>query len=307
VGICTWLEVATPELKINHLYEIGYSMNELEMNKKRILYINPVGTSLFDDSMLEILTEAKNPETEVEVTSLKRGPSHVEYHYYESIVLADVLHTVKNAENNGYDAVILGCFYDLGLEQSREISERMIITAPAESCMLLACSLGSSFSIIVGRRKWIPQMMSNVVRYGLKDRLASFKSLELGVLDFQRNKELTEKRQIEAAREAIERDGAEVIILGCTAEFGFWEVLQKKFKVPVLDPVITPLKYAEHLVTLRDAFGWSHSKIGGYESPPIDEIKKWHIGRDYNTKVWDSTAVTKGREQRRRPRHFSES
>jgi allantoin racemase len=259
----------------------------------KVLYINPVGNSIFDSSMLEVLNQAKNPGTEVEVISLRRGPSHVEYHYYESLVLVDVLHEVKNAENKGYDAVVLGCFYDLGLQESREISDRIVVTAPGESCMLLACSLGSTFSIIVGRKKWIPQMMSNVVRYGLKDRLASFKTLNLGVLDFQKNKRTTEGRQLLVAKEAIEKDGAEVIILGCTAEYGFWRILQEKLKVPVLDPVITPFKYAEYLVTLRDSFDWSQSKVGGYETPPIDEIKRWRIGHDYATGVWDAPSPSR--------------
>ena len=258
------------------------------MSKKKILFINPIGSPQFDDSMARILDEAKDAETSVDVVSLKRGPHHVEYHYYESIVLADLLHLVKKAENDGYDASVLGCFYDLGLEESREISERMVVTAPAESCMLLACSLGTTFSIIVGRRKWIPQMMSNVVRYGLKDRLASFKALDLGVLDFQQDKDETERRQVQAVDEAIKKDGAEVIILGCTAEFGFWKTLQRKFGVPVLDPVVTPFKYAEYLVNLREMFGWSHSKIGAFESPPIEEIADWKIARDYGTDVWNN-------------------
>lgn len=267
----------------------------------KILFINPIGTPLFDESMRRILKESKNSGTEVEVVSLKRGPWHVEYHYYESLVLTDTLHVVKNAENDGYDAVVIGCFYDLGLQEAREISDKMVVTAPAESCMLLACSLGSTFSIIVGRKKWIPRMMGNVVRYGLKDRLASFKALDLGVLDFQENRAKTEKRQIEAAREAIEMDGAESIILGCTAEFGFWKVLQKKFGVPVLDPIITPFKYAEYLVTLKDMFGWTTSKIGGYESPPLDEIRKWNLGRDFKTKVWDTQpSKTRGHDGSRK-------
>src|SRR5271157_4016174 len=97
----------------------------------KILFINPVGTSQFDKSMQQILEEAKNPGTEVDVVSLKRGPWHVEYHYYESLVMTDTLHVVKKAENDGYDAVVLGCFYDLGLQESREISNKMVVTAPA--------------------------------------------------------------------------------------------------------------------------------------------------------------------------------
>jgi len=252
----------------------------------RILYINPVGSPQFDEGMKGVLQKSASEATQVDVVSLKRGPHHVEYMYYEALVMADVLHAVKDAENNGYDAVVLGCFYDLALQEAREVSERMVVTAPAESCMLHACSLGDKFSIVVGRRKWVPQMMGNVVRYGLRDRLASFKVLNLGVLDFQREKEETERRQRKVIKEAIDEDGAEVIILGCTAEFGFWATLQKEFHVPVLDPVITPFKHAEHLVGLRDRFGWSHSKIGAYESPPVGEIMEWKLGEQYGTRAW---------------------
>ena len=146
--------------------------------------------------------------------------------------MTDTLHVVKKAENDGYDAVVLGCFYDLGLQEAREISDKMVVTAPAESCMLLACSLGSTFSIIVGRKKWIPQMMGNVVHYGLKDRLASFKALDLGVLDFQEDKEKTEKRQIEASREAIEKDGVSDHTLGRRSNLASGKFSKKSSQVP---------------------------------------------------------------------------
>jgi len=255
----------------------------------RILYINPVGMTENDTSIARELRKSAAKGTRVDLVSLQRGPWHVEYHYYESLVLADMLHKVKEAENGGYDAVVLGCFYDLGLQEAREISERTIITAPAESAMLLACSLGYKFSVIVGRRKWIPQMMDTVVKYGLKDRLASFRVINMGVLDFQRNPSRTSRAQIEEGREAVEDDGAEVLILGCTVEFGFWNTLQRKLGVPVLDPVIVPLKYAEYLVNLRDSYGWSHSKVGSYKSPPLKEIRAWKLGKQYGTDVWEGT------------------
>ncbi len=257
-----------------------------ESKDVRILYINPVGTNLFDSEMKKILEDAAEDGTAVDVVSLKRGPWHLEYQYYESLVLVDMLHLVKKAENNGYDAAVIGCFYDIGLHEAREVSEKMIITAPAEATMFTACSLGDKFSIIVGRKKWIPQMMANVVKYGLRERLASFKPIEMGVLDFQTKHEETKKRQYEAAKEAIEKDGAEVIILGCTAEFGFWKTLQERLSVPVLDAVITPFKFAEYMSSLKNKFGWSHSKIGGFESPPLKEIEEWGIEKQYETDVW---------------------
>ncbi|KUK27584.1 MAG: Hydantoin racemase [Acetothermia bacterium 64_32] len=133
----------------------------------------------------------------------------------------------------------------------------------------------------MGRKKWIPKMHENVVKYGFKDHLASFKSVELGVYDFQKDKEETSRRLKAAAREAVEEDGAEVIVLGCTIEFGFYRELQGELGVPVIDAVLAPLKYAELLVELRDRFGWKTSKVYGYQSPPLEEIQGWKLQEKY--------------------------
>jgi len=247
----------------------------------KILFIDPVGTDLFDQPIKEYLETAKHPETQVDVVSLERGPMHLEYHYYEALVIADTLHTVRKAELDGYDATVIGCFYDPGLLEAREITEKLVVTAPAEAAMHIATTLGHSFSILVGRRKWIPKMHENVVKYGFSEKLASFKSLDMGVYDFQKDPALTAQRMRDAAREAVEVDGAEVIILGCTIEFGFYKELQEELGVPVIDAILAPFKYAEFLSELKERFAWTHSKIYGYESPPRSEIAEWKIENQY--------------------------
>jgi allantoin racemase len=249
----------------------------------KILWIDPVGTNLFDQPIKEFLDTAKGEETTVDVVSLARGPMHLEYHYYEALVLADTLHTIRRAEVEGYDAAVIGCFYDPGLREAREIAEKLVVTAPAESAMHIATTLGHTFSILVGRKKWIPKMHENVVKYGFKDQLASFKSLELGVYDFQKDPAETARRMRQAAKEAVEADGAEAIVLGCTIEFGFYRELQEEIGVPVIDAVLAPLKYAEFLIELRERFGWSHSKVYGYQSPPLSEIREWKLEEQYGT------------------------
>ncbi|MCD6495211.1 hydantoin racemase [Candidatus Bipolaricaulota bacterium] len=247
----------------------------------KILFIDPVGTDLFDQPIKEYLETAKRSETQVDVVSLKRGPMHLEYHYYEALILADTLHTVRKAELDGYDAAVIGCFYDPGLLEAREIAERMVVTAPAEAAMHIATTLGHTFSILVGRRKWIPKMHENVAKYGFSDQLASFKSLGMGVYDFQKDPAVTAQRMRDAAREAVEVDGAEVIILGCTIEFGFYKELQEELGVPVIDAILAPFKYAEFLSELKGRFEWTHSKVYGYESPPRSEITEWKIEEQY--------------------------
>jgi allantoin racemase len=249
--------------------------------KRRILYIDPVGTGEFEEG-LEFLSLHKRKETELKMIMLPRGPEHLEYRYYEALVLVDILHLVREAEQEGFDAAIIGCFYDVGLQAAREMAERMPVVAPCESSTHLAATLGDKFSIIVGRRKWIPEMMENVRSYGMRERLASFKSVDLGVLEFHQDEKETARRFRGVAREAVECDGAEVIILGCTATYGFHEELQQELGVPVIDSMIASLKTAEFAAELNSRLGWTHSKIGGYESPPAEESTVWGLDRQYD-------------------------
>ena len=260
----------------------------------RILYIAPVQIDQVRER--DAHAEVLRPDNDLVSLGFTRGPRHVEYHYYETLVLPDLLHTIVEAERQGFDAAVIGCFYDFGLQEGRELSSRMVITAPCESSILLASSLGHTFSIIIGRRKWIPQMHDNVRRYGLESRLASFRTIDLGVPDYHRDAAETARRFYEAGRRAVEEDGAEVLVLGCTASAGFYAELQEKLGVPVIDSAIAAIKYAEHLTDLRDRFGWSHSKLGGYESPPADEMAAWGLRQQYPplnvNELWRGLAVT---------------
>jgi allantoin racemase len=124
-------------------------------------------------------------------------------------------------------------------------------------------------------------MKGNVYKYGFGEKLASFRSLELGVLEFHADEAFTESRLKEEARKAITEDRAESIILGCTMQFGFYKQLQELLGVPVIDAVLAPFKHAEYLIELRDRVGWLTSKAGVFETPPVREIEEWHIEQDY--------------------------
>jgi allantoin racemase len=239
----------------------------LVINLLKILYINPVGTSAFDKHMLDTINEVKRTDARPKVVSLRKGPVHLEYHYYEHLNLGETLEWVKWAEKEGYDAAIIGCFYDPGLREARELVSIPVIF-PAEATMHVAATLGHKFSIIVGRRKSIPRMESNVYVYGLERKLASFRSVEFTVPRMGSEPEKLEKAILTEAKKAIEEDGAEVIVLGCTMQSGFMKELTKKLKVPVLDAVVTSWKFAEMMADLHRKVGLAHSKLYGYEPPP---------------------------------------
>jgi len=243
----------------------------------RILWINPVGTTLFDADTREILSGAARSDCQVDVVSLPAGrPQHLEYHAYEGLVTADIVRLTYEAANT-YDAIVIGCFYDVGLREAREVSGRTIVTAPCQSATAIASNLGNSFSVLVGRRKWIPKMSENIRLYGHGHRLASMRPLALGVHDFQTNHAQTCDRLLTEGRAAVEEDGAEVLILGCTAEYGFHRQMQDILGVPVIDAVLAPFKYAEMLADTAARFGWHPSRRWGSEAPPPHELDAWGL------------------------------
>jgi len=67
-----------------------------------------------------------------------------------------------------------------------------------------------------------------------------------------------------------------VIVLGCTAEFGFFEQLQDDLGVPVIDATVAPFKYAELLGELA-RIGWRPSEVGGYAPPPRAELEAFGL------------------------------
>jgi allantoin racemase len=243
----------------------------------RILWMNPIGTDTFDVDTGKILNAAKHAGTQVDLISLPSDrPRHLEYHAYEGLVISDIVR-VAHESADVYDAMVIGCFYDVGLREAREVSGRMIVTAPCQSATAIASNLGNTFSVLVGRRKWIPKMSENVRQYGHGHRMVSMRPVELGVHDFQADPGRTCGRLMSEGKKAIEEDGAEVLVLGCTAEYGFSEKMQSELGVPVIDAVLAPFKYAEFLAELAQRFGWYPSRKWGSEAPPQEEIAAWGI------------------------------
>ncbi|MGE7272532.1 aspartate/glutamate racemase family protein [Brevibacillus panacihumi] len=249
---------------------------------KKLLYIDPIYCNDDLDLFAEQFRQSVDADTAVDVVSLgeKPGPLHLEYSCYEVMAMPDIVRLVKKAEEEGYDAAVVGCFYDPALRACREVSQKMAITAPAEASLHIASTLGESISIIVGRQKWVPEIRENVHKYGFSQKLASIIPLEMGVLDFQKNHSQTMERIRSAARKTLERDGADVIVLGCTAELGFYQQLQDELGVPVIDVSLASVKYAEFLVNIRQKLNWTHSKRVGYQSPPEEEAAAFRLFAD---------------------------
>jgi len=245
----------------------------------RVMWVNPLGYADFDAPIAELLGQIKEPRTQLELVSLAQEAftTHLEYRAYEALVVGDTIRVVRHAAEAGFDALVVGCFYDLALEDARQISGDMVVVAPCQAAVQIITNLCNRFSVIVGQQFWIEQMTERVRYYGLADRLASMVPLNLGVDDFQKDTACTEQRILDAARKAVEEDHAEGLILGCTLEFGFFQEIQKQVGVPVIDAVFSSFKMAEYLGGLKKQMGWKPSRKGSMTPPPEEEIRRFRI------------------------------
>ncbi len=242
------------------------------MKPARILWINPVGTDAFDLPMGRFLKRCALASVEVDIVSLPHDrPDHLEYHAYEALVTSDIVSLVHHFSDD-YAAIVIACYYDVALQEAREVSRNAIVVAPCQSSLAIVSNLSNRFSILVGRSKWIPRMMDNIRAYGYGSQLASMRSLGMRVHEFDRDPCRTLKLLEKEGRRAISEDGAEAIVLGCTVEFEFQRKLAERLDVPVVDAVSAPFSTAQMFVTSLPFNGWNPSRILGCESPPDDEI-----------------------------------
>jgi allantoin racemase len=234
----------------------------------RIFVINPNTSESMTEHIRWELERIKRPDTELRVVSAEYGPVSIESAYDEALAQPATLERVRQANEEGYDVVILACFSDPGLDAAKEISDIPVIGIE-ESTMHIAAMLGHKFSITTAFRSRVPTRELHVRERGLESAYASTLVMNMSVLDMDANPEKAKARILELARTAVQEDGAEVIVLGCAGLAGYAEDIERELGAIVLDPTSVAFKIAEAIVDL----GLRHSKVGRFAKPPAKEIK----------------------------------
>ena len=85
--------------------------------------------------------------TVVSVIDVPSGPISIESAYEEMLAIPPTLELIMQCESEGFDAAIIGCFVDPGIEAARELVS-MPVVGPCESAMLLAAGFGHRFSVL---------------------------------------------------------------------------------------------------------------------------------------------------------------
>lgn len=207
--------------------------------------------------------------TTIESAVCKKGPRSVECMYEVEMAALPALEEIANAEAEGYDAVVIDCAADTGLYGGKEKLSIPVVGA-MESAMHVASMLGEKFSILslVQSGETIFRRLAKL--YGLEGKIASIRSINIPVLEMEREWKKLERSILREAKGAVREDHADVIILGCTGMIGLEKKLNRQLPgIPIINPGNVAIKMAELLVDL----GLSQSKKS-FPSPPGKEIVK---------------------------------
>jgi len=204
---------------------------------------------------------------EVAVATPSAGPGSIESDYDAALAVPEILASVERAQADGFDAVIISCFSDPGLEPAREIA-RIPVVGSGLCALHTAAMLGPAFSILSPRAGG-NRSRELARRYGLEGFFRSSRGIGLSVMELARDREACMRQVVEAGRLAVDTDGADVLVLGCMS-MAFHDVaedLQERLGVPVVNPITASLAAAVHLARS----GLCHSKRA-YADPPKREF-----------------------------------
>lgn len=127
----------------------------------KIMVINPNTSESMTEHIRHELERIKRPDTELTVVCAKRGPETIESAYDEALAIPPTLDLVRKANRERFDAILIACFSDPGLEAAKEISEIPVIGIE-ESALHMAAMLGAKFSILTPRKERIPSRKAHV-------------------------------------------------------------------------------------------------------------------------------------------------
>jgi allantoin racemase len=224
----------------------------------RILYLVPGPLSRARgleelDRRRALLQSWAAPGVVVGIDENQGGPPSIESAWEEYLAVPGSFEVATAAEADGYDAIVLGCFGDPGLDGFRELL-RIPIVGPCETAMHVACTLGHRFGIVTVLDSVVAPLQRLARIAGLDSRVAAIVACDVPVLELQGGS----RDAVLSACRTVVSAGADTVVLGCMsmAFLGVAEDLSGELGVPVINPARTALKSAELLV----ATGLTHSK-----------------------------------------------
>lgn len=216
-----------------------YPPEEAQRRKEAVLKCASPGTEIGFEAIKATFFRHSNSQ----VNALTAGP-----------LVAEV---ARQAEADGYDAVVPFGTLDAGVELARNLV-RIPVVGAGQSVFHLAAQLSHRLGVIAYEDKSIPFMRKQIHAWRMADAVVGIRSVQIPLLESTKKRGALRVRFIQAARELIEQYDAELIVpMGVTmvpVQFSPQE-FEKELGVPVMDALKTSIQTAEMMVRM----GLTHS------------------------------------------------
>lgn len=233
--------------------------------------------------------KAIKPDTELAIKNISK---HLVEHrsiadtlYFDFLQRQYLIEATIEAEKEGYDAAVNACYFDPGLDESREVVDFPVVGV-AEASFSVALLLGrkkGSIAVVAVAEKGVMKTFDVLDKYGFAPHLIPVKPVRyipeesyINALKAGGAAHIKAAREdfIKVARECI-ADGAEVVIVGAAGLGAFLDqqgVLNID-GVPVLNCVTCAIKMAENMIDLQK-LGISVSRRLMYRKPSAEDWEK---------------------------------
>ena len=253
----------------------------------RILYqsMTQLGTlTHYADALKECAKKVCSEGTQVAFNGVTesryegRMPADIlKYAYAKLVLQTEVIDFCRKAEQDGFDAIVLGSFSEPFLPEIRSLLSIPVVSL-AEASLLTACSLGEQIALITLAPSNVKRLKALVRRHGLENRIQGYYCVTHHLDEADLNAALAQPAAViedftAVAHKAVEA-GADLIV---PAE-GVLNLVMAGNKVgpiggaTVLDCVGVAFLYTEMLVNLQRRTGIGVGRRGVYATPPADML-----------------------------------
>ena len=158
----------------------------------------------------------------------------------------------RQAEREGYDAVVPLGMLDIGVEGGRSAVDIPVI-APLQAVLHVAAQVGEHFGVVCYHPSAMPRHRAQCIAYGMENFIAGRRASGFYVQHIAANKDKMIESFLMAARALIDEDGADVIIpqgiTQCPVQMKpQW--LSQQLGVPVVEGIGAPIRLAALLAGL---------------------------------------------------------
>ncbi|MBR0684189.1 Asp/Glu/hydantoin racemase [Roseomonas eburnea] len=214
----------------------------------RVLVVNSNTTASVTERIGAAARAAASPGTEIMAVSVPFGLPLI-------VTRADWLAAgpatlaALAAHRGGYDAAVIACFGDPGLDAAKELIDVPVLGI-SEAAFHAACMLGRRFGVVSFTAALRPMFEECLAHHGLAARCAGFRmgpafSGDPGTVAEDRLDLLAA-----LCAESADRDGAEAIILAGGPLAGIAPALQPRVAVPLVDGTQAAVRLAEAMAGL---------------------------------------------------------